>query len=242
MDNRKIGKLIASLRKKQGLTQQDLGDKVGVGFRAVSKWERGLTLPDITIINEVSKILGITSDELLKGEIDKSKEVKGKKKISTKFKMILLIAIILLMLIMVNLLYYSHRSYVYNIVNKDEKITLDGRVIFKNNKISILIHKLRFTDAELNSKIIKNYEYQISTGDEFIYGYGYSPTGETIRGTKTIEAICEKFEINYVGQIDSTRNEVLKNDIELKINFIDEKDEEITKIIKAKLYISDDKN
>ena len=73
MDNKKIGKLIADLRKKQGLTQQELGDKVGVGFRAVSKWERGITLPDITIINEVSRILGISSDELLAGELNTQK-------------------------------------------------------------------------------------------------------------------------------------------------------------------------
>ena len=57
MDNKKIGNLIASLRKSKGLTQQDLGDLVGVGFRAVSKWERGITMPDISIINELSKIL-----------------------------------------------------------------------------------------------------------------------------------------------------------------------------------------
>ena len=65
MDNKRIGKLISELRKKKGLTQQELGDKVGVGFRAVSKWENGVTLPDISIISELSKVLGINVDQLL---------------------------------------------------------------------------------------------------------------------------------------------------------------------------------
>lgn len=65
MDNRRIGNLISELRKKKGLTQQELGDMVGVGFRAVSKWERGITIPDISIISELSRILGINVDYLL---------------------------------------------------------------------------------------------------------------------------------------------------------------------------------
>ena len=65
MDNQRIGRLITELRKQKGLTQQELGDQVGVGFRAVSKWERGLTLPDISIISDLSKILGISTDYLL---------------------------------------------------------------------------------------------------------------------------------------------------------------------------------
>ena len=47
MDNIKIGKLISELRNKSKLTQQELGDKIGVGFRAVSKWECGQSLPEL---------------------------------------------------------------------------------------------------------------------------------------------------------------------------------------------------
>jgi len=71
MDLRKIGKLIAKLRNEKGLTQQELGDIVGVGFRTVSKWERGLNLPDIENINELSKIFSVTKEEILNGELKK---------------------------------------------------------------------------------------------------------------------------------------------------------------------------
>ena len=54
MDNNKIGEHIASLRKRKKLTQQQLGDKLFVTDKAVSKWERGLSLPDITILEKLA--------------------------------------------------------------------------------------------------------------------------------------------------------------------------------------------
>lgn len=57
MDNNKIGKYIASRRKEKGLTQQELGNKLFVTDKAVSKWERGLSLPDITILEKLADVL-----------------------------------------------------------------------------------------------------------------------------------------------------------------------------------------
>ena len=59
MDNKKIGLFIASLRKEIGLTQKDLADKLFITDRAVSKWERGLSLPDISLLDNLSSILGV---------------------------------------------------------------------------------------------------------------------------------------------------------------------------------------
>ena len=95
MDQEKIGKLIAKLRKSKGLTQSELGEMVGVGFRAVSKWENGITSPDISIINDLSKILGISADELLQGELNKNKEPSSQKKFNYK-KLLYLIPIFFL--------------------------------------------------------------------------------------------------------------------------------------------------
>ena len=54
MDNNKIGKFISRKRKQKGLTQQELGNKLFVSDKAVSKWERGLSLPDISIIGKLA--------------------------------------------------------------------------------------------------------------------------------------------------------------------------------------------
>lgn len=68
MDQVKIGKFIASCRKKQNLTQMQLAEKMNVTDRAVSKWERGKAMPDSSIMLELCSVLKITVNELLSGE------------------------------------------------------------------------------------------------------------------------------------------------------------------------------
>ena len=68
MDNNKIGKYIASRRKEKGLTQQELGDKLFVTDKAVSKWERGLSLPDITILEKLADVLNTDIYSILQVE------------------------------------------------------------------------------------------------------------------------------------------------------------------------------
>lgn len=71
MDNAKIGSLIAELRKKQGLTQQQLADKLNLSNKTISKWESGSGSPDISNLSVLAEALGISVDELLKGEVSK---------------------------------------------------------------------------------------------------------------------------------------------------------------------------
>ena len=66
--NEAKGKFIASLRKEKNMTQKDLADKLYVSDRAVSKWERGLNFPDITLLKKLSEVLGVSLTELLNGE------------------------------------------------------------------------------------------------------------------------------------------------------------------------------
>lgn len=72
MDQEKIGKFIAELRKQKKLTQEQLAEKLGITKNAVSKWERGLGLMDLSLLKPLSKILGVSVTEILNGEkIDK---------------------------------------------------------------------------------------------------------------------------------------------------------------------------
>ena len=73
-----IGYQIQSLRKSKGYTQNQLGDLVGVSFQAVSKWERGETLPDIATFASLAEVLDTTIDNLLRGG-KKVTEYKGRK-------------------------------------------------------------------------------------------------------------------------------------------------------------------
>lgn len=68
MNQEKIGKFISKQRKENNLTQEQLAEKLNISKNAVSKWERGLNLPDVSIMQELCKILGITLNELFVGE------------------------------------------------------------------------------------------------------------------------------------------------------------------------------
>ena len=68
MDQLKIGKFIAECRKQKCLTQIQLADKLSITDKAVSKWERGVAMPDTSIMLELCDILGISVNELLSGE------------------------------------------------------------------------------------------------------------------------------------------------------------------------------
>ena len=68
MDQLKIGKFIAECRKTENLTQMQLAEKLSITDKAVSKWERGIAMPDTSIMLELCDILGISVNELLNGE------------------------------------------------------------------------------------------------------------------------------------------------------------------------------
>ena len=68
MDQIKIGRFIAECRKKANLTQMQLAEKLGITDKAISKWERGVAMPDTSIMLELCNILGISVNELLSGE------------------------------------------------------------------------------------------------------------------------------------------------------------------------------
>lgn len=65
MEKKTFGNLVTQLRKAKGMTQADLAEKMGITDKAVSKWERDLSYPDIASIPHLAEILGVTVDELL---------------------------------------------------------------------------------------------------------------------------------------------------------------------------------
>ena len=68
MDQIKIGKFIAALRKEKGLTQEQLGEKLGVTNKTISRWENGNYTPDVEMLALLSKEFGVSINELISGE------------------------------------------------------------------------------------------------------------------------------------------------------------------------------
>ena len=80
MDQIKTGGLIRALRTQKGLTQKALAKVVGVGDKAVSKWERGQGCPDVSLIPELSRVLGVGLEALLSGQLDANDQERGNMK------------------------------------------------------------------------------------------------------------------------------------------------------------------
>lgn len=69
MDNKKVGNAIAFLRKRAGFTQKDIAERIGISDKAVSKWERGLAMPDISCLVKLAILLDTDADSLLAGDV-----------------------------------------------------------------------------------------------------------------------------------------------------------------------------
>ena len=166
----KIGKFIATSRKKKGLTQIELADKLNITDRAVSKWERGKGCPDISLLEDLSKILDVSIIELLKGEkMKKNKSLEKDEllysmnyaKESTKMKMyktisnviVTLIAVIILTILFYNLkisIFFNHRYY--------------PNIMFIDNYGTAPVEKL-FSDLENKIELIKKDTINYSTDE-----------------------------------------------------------------------------
>ena len=79
ISNEKFGLFVTELRKEKNLTQKDLAEKLYVSDKTVSKWERGLSMPNVVLLIPIADILDVTVTELLRGEkIDTQKNIDKK--------------------------------------------------------------------------------------------------------------------------------------------------------------------
>ena len=151
MDQLKVGKLIAKLRQERNLTQTELGEKLGVSYKAVSKWERGINMPDVSLFKPLCKILGISVNELVEGEIvDKPN--------NNKLKKIIIISSLLIVIISIILIYKKilfPKIAIYNIeVISDNQNELVNQILYTDN--NIWYYKLKEVKLCNNNKTCYN--------------------------------------------------------------------------------------
>lgn len=231
MDNVKIGKLISKLRKQKGLTQQELADMVGIGNQAVSKWERGLTIPDISIINELSKILEISSDELLKGELEptyntitnskenitNNKENKINKNFSKKVLITIFVILISFILYLIITSYLNNKTYKYELQSTSEEYNIEGYVELHQDNLTLVIDNLEFNDKELLNTEITRYDYQIMIGNKLIFGYANNNESKFVETASNVSEFLEEFKINY--NVNINKKDKIKENMNIYISF-----------------------
>lgn len=199
MDQQKIGKFICSLRKEKNLSQTQLADMIPISRQAVSKWERGITIPDSSVLIKLSEIFAVSINEILAGEKIPKKSIKTLEKVtlnildetnekSKKIKKIsLTFAAVILILFIIFLSYYFLNSYnsikVYRVDGEGKNFaTTNGIFITTRQKTYFRLGELTYDSNVKISKIklyykIKNKDYLlVETESESLlltdyYGY-----------------------------------------------------------------------
>lgn len=166
MNYKEIGLFISKKRKELNMTQKELSDKLNVTDKAVSKWERGLGCPDISILEVLSNILGVSILELLKGRniegevipvVEADDYLKNtinysKKSLNKKILDLLTIIIIgitsFIVIININHIMYLNKEYEYDFSNNE--------ILEDINKIENNINKIKNTNNIFDNTDYKN--------------------------------------------------------------------------------------
>lgn len=166
--NNKTGQLIEKYRKEKKLTQVELADKLGVSKSAISKWENGNNLPDITLLEPLSEILGIDKLLLFTSEYEAKEESNEKTKQVKKkdiFKIITISILFIFSIAFTNYISYklykhklsileSQETSVYRFYSTDEEYYVNGYIIFQNGESTIVFDQLK--QQKKNERSIKD--------------------------------------------------------------------------------------
>lgn len=216
MEQEKIGKFIAQCRKEQSLTQAQLGEKVGVTDKAVSKWENGLRLPDIAILNNLSNILNVTTTELLNGK----KTIHNLQNIteteSQYYEMI-----------NQELLLFLNDHYnccsIYLIQSKDQNYFIEGLIVDSKETNFINISFIQNNCIEnLKIDLVYSYEYSLSIEDDVIYKTGNILLYEYQKEDLAIpfNKVLQKIKIYIIR--NNNPNDILNKNLILQIKYINQ--------------------
>ena len=151
MDQEKIGNLLKKIRKENNLTQEKFAEKLGVTPQAVSKWETGKNIPDISILKEIKKLYNIDLDSILDGENNKKKN---------RINYIIISCLIVLIIVLLILVFMPKKKDDFafkQIGTTCDNFNINGTVAYNENKTAIHISNIEYC-GELNNEIYSKIE------------------------------------------------------------------------------------
>jgi len=148
MEAEKIGQLIKEIRKNNHLTQNQFAQKYGVTYQAVSKWENGKNMPDITLLKQISKDYQINLDDILEGKITEKKQ-KPNKQINLKICLILS-SIIILIITTSYIIILNHNKQIQlkSLSTSNDLFNISGSIAYNDSLSSIYISKIKYRDQD----------------------------------------------------------------------------------------------
>ena len=151
MNQNEFGKLIKDIRKKNNLTQKDLADKYNVTYQAVSKWENGKNMPDVSLIKEISKDFNVSMDDLLEGKYNTN----NKKKF---VKWIIIGIMIVILVILLIILFNKSSDFEFKTLSSNcDNFNISGSISYNKNKSAIYVTNITYCGEE-DSNIYKKIE------------------------------------------------------------------------------------
>ena len=242
--NNRTGELIEKYRKEKGLTQNELARQLGVSNTAISKWEHGYNLPDIGLLEPLSKILGIDMLLLLSSENEDKEEanpVKQKSKRTKLLKVSLIILLFILSITTIHILNYKHyqkelktikdqQVKVYRFYNYENDIIVNGYLILNNKKSTIIFEELKLQEKQrpkeepitsakmyfyVDDEIIYNSKIKEKENKEYDKGKIIELLTQNIKKDKEVNEINTKYALLKIAY--GNKNKVIEKEIKLKI-------------------------
>lgn len=229
MNQERIGNFIKEIRKKNNLTQKEFADIYNVSFQAVSKWENGKNIPDITLLKQICNDNHVSIDEILNGEIQKNN--KHKKTIIMAIIVILLIVFIAtVFLIKIN---HNNNFEFKKITTTCSSFKITGSAAYNKDKTFIYISNIEFCGEDENEEY-KELEYTLF--ENYNETITKISSGEK-KNHLTLEDYLRKLKINVNGYSQICKN-LSHSELSLEINVTDQDD----KIITYKIPLSLEEN
>ena len=206
-----IGKFIKDLRSKNNLTQRQLADLLGVTYQAVSKWERGQSIPDITILKDISDRFDVNIDEIIKG---KNSNI-TKKAFPWKW----IVFGVCLLLIVFFALFYNKNNFEFRTISTTcKEFQINGSAAYNKDKTSIYISNIEYCGKD-NNKVYKHISCKLYAGKEKI-------TNCKEKNNVTLEEYLKGLKMNVDNH--KTCKNIKNNKLVLEITAIGDDDLETT--------------
>lgn len=181
MNQEKMGQLIAELRKERNLTQDELGEKFCVNGKAVSKWECGRSIPDISIIIEIANYFNLSVDDLLKGKKkvkvdDLSAFQKTLLWLKNHFVFVIIEIFLMFILIFLSLFFVSNynKYNVFDIKSVDSEFSISGKIFSTVDTQYIILDNISYQTENAgtsNEQLVSSFSFYLKSEDDILLNY-----------------------------------------------------------------------
>ena len=226
MNQEKIGKFISELRKEKNLTQDQLGEKLNINGKSISKWETGTNMPDISNLVMLSKIFNVSVNELLSGEknVNKAKtdlnilnlanyyKANNKNKIMI-FSMMIVILTTIIVFLVSNTYFINNfgKNLMYKVSSNSPEYIVNGYLIINPKENIFIIEDILYQGDDLGTikePQIKNIKFFLKLGNEKYLRYHNEDIGENnfiseVLDTVSFSIVEEKRNKTNIIDIDS---------------------------------------